>query len=76
MTVEKSHVRTAKDWINGSWVNAKTRPDILSYISATSNSCLNDCVMPTISEVAEAEEDGLDAPVKAKHDYVQIPYKF
>ncbi|CAO2823577.1 unnamed protein product [Amaranthus hypochondriacus] len=76
LTVEKSHVRTAKDWINGSWVNAKTRPDILSYISATSNSCLNDCVMPTISEVAEAEEDGLDAPVKAKHDYVQIPYKF
>lgn len=70
MTVERSHVRVAKDWVNGSWVNAKTSPDILSYISAKSNSRLFDCTMPPISEVVEVEEDGQEAPAVAKRDLV------
>lgn len=70
VTIEKSLARKAKDWVNGSWVNAKTSPDILSCISAKSNSRLNDCVMPPISEVLEVEEDKQNAPVAAMHDSV------
>lgn len=68
VTVDRSHVRTAKDWVHGSWVNAKTRPDILSCISAKSNSRLLDFAMPPISEVVEFEEDKRDAPVAATHE--------
>lgn len=61
VTAEKSYIRTAKDWVNGSWVHAKARPDILSCISAKSNSRLSDCAMPPISEAVEVEEDAKDA---------------
>ncbi|XP_021719825.1 uncharacterized protein LOC110687479 [Chenopodium quinoa] len=66
VTTEKSLIRMAKDWVNGSWVTAKTCPDILSSISAKSNSRLLDYAMPPISEVVEVEE-GQDAPVVNMH---------
>lgn len=41
MTVERKDLRVSKDWIDGKWVDAIPKPDILSVITSMLNSRLN-----------------------------------
>ncbi|GAB2298982.1 hypothetical protein Dimus_033058 [Dionaea muscipula] len=40
LTVRKQNIRTSRDWVDGGWVIIKPKPDVLAYVSASSNSNL------------------------------------
>jgi len=67
ITIDKSHVRTAKDWINGSWVNVKKKPDILSCLSANVSPSMSRYAMPPILELEELNQEEQDPPCTATH---------
>ncbi|XP_044496948.1 uncharacterized protein LOC123219208 isoform X2 [Mangifera indica] len=59
LTVQKKDVRTSKDWVGDKWVEVMVNPDILSFVSANTNSDVKHSMCSTIKEAQHCGSNAL-----------------
>ncbi|XP_044461489.1 uncharacterized protein LOC123192868 [Mangifera indica] len=63
LTIQTKDVRTSKDWVGDKWVDIMANPDILSHLSANTNS---NAKLLMCSTIAEAQHCGSNALLEQK----------
>lgn len=73
-TFKRKNLRISRDWVKNQWVDVATRPDILSFISATVSPGMKLSACSTIAKGTESGSSGMserEVPTVPKLDTVE-----